>query len=163
MFELIRRNSRPDMLKALDLLGRDLDETSRWVDGLFHFHGVPTIAGIESPAFSPSLNFSEKEDKYIAELELPGMSQEEVEISLNEDNILTIAGEKKIEKTEEKDNYCVMECSYGKFRRDIPLPHNIKKDKIEATFENGILKLELPKIEEEKKQPKKIEIKKLNK
>lgn len=160
MFELIKRNSRPNMLKMLDLVGHDMDSVSRIMDDLFHFHGVPTMAGIDKPDFSPSLNFSEKENKYVASLELPGISQDDIKMSLSDDNILTITGEKKIETTEENECYCVKECHYGLFRRDIPLPLDIEKDGIEATFENGILKLDLPKAKKEKKKSKKIEIKK---
>ena len=161
MFELMRRNSRPNMLRTLDLLGHDFDDISKMMDNLFHFHGVPTTAGIDGPSFSPALNFLEADNKYTASLELPGMDQKDIDMSISEDNILTITGEKKSETKNEGDNYCVRECRYGSFRREIPLPMNIKKDDIEATFEQGVLKLILPKIEVEKtKEPKKIEIKK---
>ena len=161
MFEL-RRNSRPNMLRTLDLLGHDFDDVSKMMDNLFWFHGKPTVAGIDTPSFSPALNFLEKENKYVASMELPGISEEDIDMSINDENILTITGEKKSEVKEETESFCVKECHYGLFRRDIPLPMDIKKDDIEATFEKGILKLDLPKIEVEKeKKPKKIEIKKM--
>ncbi len=99
MFELIKRNSRPNMLKMLDLIGHDMGSASRIMDDLFHFRGVPTMAGIDKPDFSPSLNFSKKENKYVASLELPGISQDDIKMSLSDDNILTITGEKKLETT----------------------------------------------------------------
>lgn len=155
MFELIRRNQRPDMLQALDTMEKIMND-------LFHFHGIPTIGGIDIPSFSPALNISDQKDKYVITLELPGMSQENVEISVNNDDILTITGEKKSEEEKESESFCVKECHYGLFRRDIPLPQDTDKDGIEATFDNGILKLNLPKKEKEKElKSKKIEIKKM--
>ncbi len=154
MFELVSRNSRPSMLQALDSMERMMND-------LFHFHGVPTIGGIETPSFSPALNISNQNEKYLVEIELPGMSQKNVEISMNDDT-LTITGEKKSETKKEDESFCVRECHYGLFRRDIPLPHDVAKNKIEATFDNGILKLNLPKEEKEKEsKSKKIEIKKI--
>ncbi len=160
MFELINRNSRPNVLRELDLLGHDFSKIGRVMDDLFHFHGIPTIGGIDTPSFSPSLNISDQKDRYLVAVELPGISQEDVKISINDDDILTITGEKKSEIKEESENFCVKECHYGLFRRDIPLPHDVNKDSIEATFDNGVLKLDLPKKEKESKS-KKIEIKKI--
>ena len=160
MFELIKRPKTNNKLRALDLLGRDFDDFGKLVDDMFHFHGFPTIGGLSSPTFSPSLDFADKKDKYVATIELPGLEQGDVDISLDEDeNLLTIKGEKKKEKKEENDDYYVCERSYGAFRREIPLPKNIKKDKINASFNKGVLTLDLPKEIEKQKTRKKIEIK----
>ena len=155
MFELIRRNQRPNILQALDSMEEVMND-------LFHFHGVPTIGGIDIPSFSPALNISDQKDKYVITLELPGTSQDDVQISINNDNVLTITGEKKSEMKKEGESFCVKECHYGLFRRDIPLPQDINKNDIEAIFNNGILKLNLPKKEKgEELKSKKIKIKKI--
>jgi len=159
MFELTKR-TRPNMLKRLDLLGKDFNNVERIFDDLFHFHGIPTLSGIDNPLFSPSLEFVDKKDRYLASIELPGIDQKDIDISLNEDNdVLIIKGEKKAKEKEENDDYYVYERSYGSFRREIPLPHNSVKDKIEATFDKGILTLEIPKEKNIEKKSKKIEIK----
>jgi len=159
MFELVRK-TRPEMLKRLNSLSNDFGSVEKIFDDLFHFHGLPTVSGIDKPLFSPSLEFIDKKDKYLASVELPGIDQKDIEISFNEnDDILIIKGEKKVENKEENDDYYICERSYGSFRREIPLPHNIIKDKIEATFDKGILILEIPKEIETKKESKKIEIK----
>jgi HSP20 family protein len=159
MFELVR-NTRPGMLKRLNSLSQDFGNVERIFDDLFHFHGVPTVSGIDKPLFSPSLEFIDKKNKYIASVELPGINQKDIDISFNEeDDILIIKGEKREKNKEENDDYYICERSYGSFRREIPLPHNVEKDKIEATFDKGILTLEIPKKKEITKKSKKIEIK----
>jgi len=74
-----------------------------------------------------------------------------------EDNILTLSGEKKEERKEEKKNYIFSERKFGSFSRSISLPEGIKTDKINATFKKGILNIDIPK--DETKEAKKIEIK----
>jgi HSP20 family protein len=101
------------------------------------------------------LNVSETEDAYEIEASLPGVSPEDVEITLN-NNTLTISGEVKQEEEKEDRTYHVRERRYGSFVRSITLPSAIKSDAIEARFENGVLKLRVPKAEEAK--PKRIQI-----
>jgi HSP20 family protein len=163
MFELTRRPRINNTLKNLGILGKDLDDFGKLVDEMFHFHGFPTLSGLNGPDFSPSLEFAEEKDKYVATLELPGLSQNDVDISLDEDEgILTIKGEKKQEKKSERDDYYVCERAYGSFRREIPLPKNIKGDQINASFDKGILTLDLPKEEIKEKATKKIKINKIS-
>jgi HSP20 family protein len=81
-----------------------------------------------------------------------------VKVTINDDNILVIKGEKKREfKTEDKErNFIRVERSYGSFQRSFMLPDNVKKDNVSAKFENGVLTITLEKIEPE--PPKQIEI-----
>ena len=124
-----------------------------------HFHGLPTLSGLTKPSFSPSLQIVNNENEYLTSVELPGLEEKDVEISIDEDNVLTIKGEKKQEYKEEKNNYCVSEISYGAFRREIPLPQDIEKDNIEALFSRGILAIKIPKVKKKEKEIKKIEVK----
>jgi len=161
MFELVKRQRPTNMLRLLDHFRHDLDDFDKLFEGLSHFHGFPTLAGLQNPDFSPNLNVVEKKDCFLVSTELPGMAEEDVEIALDDDRILTIKGEKKQEKKDEGDDYVVCECSYGGFRREIPLPKNVDVDGITASFEKGVLALTLPKVKvEEKKTARKIEIKK---
>ena len=157
MFNIIRRPQ--DNLKFLDNFRREFDDIDRIFSSLSHFHGFPTLAGITSPSFSPSLQIVEKKDHYVASVELPGLEEKDVEVTVDEDNILTIKGEKKAEKKESNDEYYVSEISYGAFRREIPLPQNIDQEKIQASFSKGVLLVTLPKIEQKQKERKKIAVK----
>ena len=107
-------------------------------------------------AWSPSVDIFENQDKIVLEAELAGMKPEEVDISI-ENNVITLKGERKFEKTEDKDNYHRVERSYGSFVRSFTLPRTVVSDEAEASFDNGVLSITLPKREEAK--ARKIEIK----
>lgn len=98
----------------------------------------------------------ENNEAYVIKAELPGISKNDVKITLHE-NVLTIKGEKKQEKEEKDRNFHRVERSYGSFERSFTLPSGVKDDKIEAAYKDGILTITLPKAEEAK--PKEIEVK----
>ena len=91
-------------------------------------------------------------------VELPGMEQKDVEVSLSGDT-LTIKGEKKVERQEDKKGYYVSERSYGSVYRTIPLPSGVDTDKAEASFKNGVLIVKIPHSPEAKAKAKRIEVK----
>lgn len=97
--------------------------------------------------FIPATNIMENENSFQIELAVPGMKKEDFKINL-ENNILTVSSEKTTEKKEEKENYTKREFHYGSFSRSFTLPKTVESDKIKAAYDNGILKLELPKKEE---------------
>lgn len=97
----------------------------------------------------PAVNIKENEKSFILELAVPGMDKEDLKIDINED-VLTISSESKTEKEEEKDGYKRKEFSYSSFCRSFYIPENVSRDKIVANYKDGILNLELPKMEEEK-------------
>jgi HSP20 family protein len=80
----------------------------------------------------------------LVEAELPGIDDNDISLSL-QDGVLTIRGEKKLERDEEKENYRMMERRHGSFQRSVRLPDTIDEDNIEASFDNGVLKVRLPK------------------
>lgn len=100
----------------------------------------------------------ETKDGVEVSVELPGMEQKDVEVSLAGDS-LTIKGEKKIEKKEEKKGYYVSERSYGSVYRTIPLPPGLDTSKAEASFKNGVLTVRVPQSAEAKAKVKKIDVK----
>ena len=106
----------------------------------------------------PSSDVVETDDGVEVSIELPGMEQDDVEVSLTGDS-LTIKGEKKIEKQEQKRGYYVSERSYGSVYRSIPLPPGVDADKAEATFRNGVLTVRLPQTAEAKEKVKRVEVK----
>jgi HSP20 family protein len=106
--------------------------------------------------FDLSMDIYETPDGYEIEAALPGVKPEDVEITLN-NNVLTIRGETRMEEEKEDRNYHLRERRVGAFVRSITLPSSINADAIEAHYDNGVLKLRLPKAEEAK--PKHIQIK----
>ena len=104
----------------------------------------------------PAINLEETEETFKVTAELPGMSKEDISITL-ENNVLSISGEKKEENEDKSKNYHRVERSYGKFHRAFELPGVVNRDKIEADYKDGILNISVPKAEEAK--PKQIEIK----
>jgi HSP20 family protein len=104
---------------------------------------------------SPATDISEDKDNFVFSVEIPGMNKEDFKVTV-QDNTLTIRGEKKQESEVKDSNYRRVERSYGAFSRSFSLPASVKSDKIKAAYENGVLKLVLPKAEESK--PKEIPI-----
>lgn len=108
--------------------------------------------------FSPHLDLSETGESFKITVDVPGMSEDDIEITVS-DNTLMLSGDRSMEREKEDENYYRRERSYGMFRRRIPLPENIERDKISATFKNGVLTIDVPKNEEAQKNWRKIEVK----
>ncbi len=108
--------------------------------------------------FIPEVNTREGEYAYHIELDLPGIKKEDIEIT-TEDNILTISGERKLKDEAQEEDYYRVESVYGKFSRSFTLPEKIDVENIHAESADGVLEVVIPKLKEEDRQPKKIEIK----
>lgn len=120
------------------------------------FWGTQTpMEGVSGRAWLPPVDVREKDDALMFAVELPGLSKEDVDITL-ENNVLTIAGERKFEKEAKGEEYHRLERSYGHFTRSFTLPSSVRTDKVDANFDNGVLHIRLPKQESAK--PKKISI-----
>jgi HSP20 family protein len=104
---------------------------------------------------APALDVATTPDSVVIEAALPGIRPEEVDITV-ENGTLTIRGETKVERQEGEGDYLVREIRRGSFSRTVSLPSGLEPDKAEATFENGVLKLRIPKAEETK--PRQIRI-----
>jgi HSP20 family protein len=104
--------------------------------------------------WSPALDLYESGDHFVAVVELPGMRKEDIDISLH-DGTLTISGERKHESNNGETAQRT-ECYVGTFRRSIALPTRVDASKVSATYQDGILKVTLPKAEEAK--PKQIQV-----
>lgn len=105
----------------------------------------------------PAANIKEEETKYHVELSAPGYNREDIKVSV-EDDTLTITGEVKIENEETKENYVKREFRSGNFKRSFNLNGMVDTDKIDAKYIDGILKIDLPKIENEVKKLKEITV-----
>ncbi len=106
--------------------------------------------------WAPAVDIAEQNDAYVVKVELPGVNKDDVKVTL-ENNVLTIRGEKKLEKEIKKEDYHRIERSYGSFNRSFTLPSTVKSDKIDASYKDGVLTITLPKAEEAK--PKQIDVK----
>jgi len=121
-----------------------------------------TFAGIEplrpgaAGTWMPSMDVFETEDKVVATVELPGVDPKEVEVSV-EDSTLTISGERRFSSEVTEESYHRTERRYGAFSRAITLPQTVDTGKVDARFDEGVLTIEVAKVE--KAKPKKIQIK----
>lgn len=99
--------------------------------------------------WTPAVSVEETQDELILTAELPGMGSDDVDVEL-ENNILTIRGEKQEERREEDANrrYHLWERSFGSFQRSFTLPRTVKAEEISAAFENGLLRVRMPKAPE---------------
>lgn len=98
----------------------------------------------------PAVNVSDNKDNYVVTLAAPGMKKSDFNIDV-EGNILTISSEKEESKEEKEAKYTRKEYSYSSFSRSFTLPDEVNKEKIDAAYEDGVLKLTLPKTEVSKK------------
>lgn len=134
-------------------------EMDRLFDEFFRGWDPGALRGEEMRTFNPALNVAESDDAIEASMELPGLSEEDIEVTLTSDG-LTVTGEKKGEEEERGKNYFRRERSYGYFRRTIPLPAGaVDADKVEAKFDKGVLTITMPKREAAKREAKQITVK----
>lgn len=125
----------------------------REIDRLFE----DTFGRDASSAWTPSVDVRENQNEVRIDVELPGINPEDVEIT-TENGVLTVRGEKHAERKEDDDDrYHVIERSYGSFLRSFQLPQGLDENRIEASADNGILSIHIPKSA--LPQPKKVQIK----
>lgn len=108
------------------------------------------------PDWTPAVDISETKNEYQIKAELPDVKKENVKISVS-DGMLHIKGERKFEKEEKEKKYHRIERYYGSFERSFTLPENVDESKLKAEFKDGVLNIQLPKLE--KVKPKSTEIK----
>src|SRR5215216_1068560 len=116
--------------------------------------GQPQGSGTAT-AWAPALDISERKDAYLVTVELPGVEADDLEITL-EDGLLTIQGERQFAHESSEQQFHRVERRYGAFRRSITLPAQVQAEQIEASFDNGVLQIVVPKMEEA--TPKRIQI-----
>jgi HSP20 family protein len=116
----------------------------------------PTEENLATNVWNPPVDVYETNDSIVLKADLPEVSKEEVDISV-QGNVLTIRGERKREQEVKEQNYYRLERSYGGFTRSFTLPGTVDAEKIEAGFSGGVLTVNLPKREESK--PKQIRVK----
>lgn len=131
---------------------RRMRDMLRW-DPFGELGGSPSS---DLQAFTPSFDVKETKDALVIQADLPGMSENDVTISVA-GNRLSISGERKAEAVKEDESYYMFERTYGSFNRTFTLPEEVEVDKVQAELKDGVLRLTLPKRPDA--QPKKIEVK----
>jgi HSP20 family protein len=106
---------------------------------------------LPSGGCAPAVDMSENDAAYVVTVELPGVKREDVSIEIAED-VLSIHGEKKSEREEKSERRHYVERSFGSFSRSFTLPAHVAADRIKASFRDGVLTIEIPKIEAKKPQ-----------
>ena len=107
--------------------------------------------------FAPRAEAKESNARYEITMELPGVAEKNIDVSLH-DGVLTVKGEKSSERKEEGEGYFFSEREYGHFQRTFRLPADAKSGSVLADFSNGVLKITVPKMAEEKREAKKIKV-----
>lgn len=144
----------PESFKSLQ---REIDRVFEDFTGMMPWSG--RARGEDgSWMLSPSIDVSETDKAVEVTAELPGVEEKDLDVSVTED-VLTIKGEKKAEKETQEKDYRVVERSYGAFHRSVTLPCEVEADKVEATFDKGVLTLKLPKSPQAKAKAHKIKVK----
>jgi HSP20 family protein len=136
-------------------LTRDFDRV--FDDVLGNFAWRPRLSTASDFAFAPRLNVTETADRWTVTAELPGVLQEDVDLSL-EGEELTIKGEKKAAPLGDGEKNLHLERSFGGFARTLTLPGDINREQVAATFAHGVLTISLPKAQDAKNGVKKISI-----
>lgn len=145
--------------------GRDVAGLQDEVERMFrHAFGDESRQPSTAGAWSPALDVEEESDRFLLHVELPGMTPEDVDITL-EENVLTISGERRFypdrarpagDQDRESDGFRRVERRFGRFHRAVRLPDRVDPDKVEARYDNGLLEITVPKAEEA--MPRRIEV-----
>ncbi len=125
------------------------DEIGRW------FEGTEKTQEKRSAVWAPEVDIKETDKEVTLRADLPGMKLEDIDVSV-EENQLIIKGKRKYEKEEKEKDFVRLERSYGSFYRSFNIGVPIKEDKIKASYKDGVLEINVPKAEV--KRPKKIQI-----
>jgi HSP20 family protein len=148
-----------DPASPLDATGGLLSAMRKEIDHIFdEFDGSPS--GRVGHCAAPRMNVSETDNAIEVDAELPGVEEKDVEVSLN-DGVLTIKGEKRMERGGQHKDYFRQECSYGRFARSITLPFAPDARTVKTLFGRGVLKITLPKSADAKQHSVRISIKAL--
>lgn len=125
-----------------------------WVEDFF---GDMKLFPGDGVSLVPAVNIRETDAQFVVEMAVPGMKKEDFDVQIK-DGMLLISSEHKEEKEEKKDNFTRKEFNFSSFSRSFRLPENIRPEAIKATYKEGLLLIELPKLEKAKADVKKVEI-----
>lgn len=125
------------------------------VNGIFQDYNRGQNELSTTSSFIPAVDVYEDDHKVVLKLEIPGVEEKDLDVQV-ENNTLTVRGERKFEKEEKEENFHRIERRYGTFSRSFTLPNTLDTDKVNASYENGVLRIELNKRAEAK--PKQVKV-----
>jgi HSP20 family protein len=139
---------------------QELTSLQRQMNHLFESFGgrtslTPFEEDLSAWEFGPPVDIIEDEQKLTFKVEVPGIEEKDIKVEV-ENNVLTVRGERKLEKDIKEENFRRMERHYGAFTRSFTLPSSVDAEKIEANYTNGLLAIQMPKRAEAK--PKQIKV-----
>jgi HSP20 family protein len=136
--------------------GREIDSLQSEMNRVFDaFFGTRPGDGGEMRRWVPAIDVVEDAGHLMLRADLPGMTEDDVEIEVK-DGVLTVSGERKAEETKEGEGFHRVERAFGSFSRSLSLPEGIDANKVTAEFENGVLEVRIPKPEE--REPHRVQI-----
>jgi HSP20 family protein len=139
---------------------REMGSLQREMNRLFDTFGLTTDGlgnALSHSKFMPAAELNETDEAIDLKIELPGLKPDDIDLQVAADTV-TISGERKSEVTSEKDGVTRSEFHYGSFHRVVPLPSRIKNDSVNAEYTDGILRLHMPKVEEERNRVVKVSL-----
>lgn len=142
---LIRRNP----------YGTRLGSRDPFIQLMDNFFNSEATQEASNRSWAPAVDIRETEEAYLVQAELPGLSKEDIDITV-EENILKLSGERRWEKDVEEEQFHRIERSYGSFTRAFSLPSRVDSGNVSAKFQDGVLTISVPKMEEAR--PRKIDI-----
>lgn len=108
--------------------------------------------------WSPAADISETEKEYVIRMDLPAVRKEDVKVSLDQEGVLAIVGERKLQTDDKNEKFHRVESFYGTFERSFSLPDNVNADAVRCDSKDGILTVHIPKIETPQQKPKQITV-----
>jgi HSP20 family protein len=136
----------------------DLERSMDYLlDGVFRGSLTGYIVPETRGMYAPRIDIKETLKSFEITAEMPGMDRKDIDVSVH-DGVLTLSGEKKVEKDEKVMNYHHVERSYGCFSRDITLPDTVEADTVKATYKNGVLHISMPKNQKAIEASRKIPV-----
>lgn len=136
---------------------RDVLSLQNRLNSLFQEYNRGEGDALSTAAFVPPVDVYEDEHKIVLKLEVAGMKESDLDIQL-ENNVLTVKGERKFEKEEKEENFHRIERRYGSFYRSFTIPNTVNPESVKASYEAGVLKVELDKRAEAKPKQIKVEV-----
>jgi HSP20 family protein len=136
--------------------GRELDSLQSDVSRVFDaFFGTKSGNGVATRRWVPAMDLVADDEHLVLRADLPGLSEEDVNVEVK-DGVLTVSGERRAEEKTEEKGYHRIERSYGSFSRSLSIPEGIDPEQVSAEFDNGVLEVRIPKPEERK--PHRVQI-----
>ncbi len=149
-----------DMTRSKELETHSLQPANQTHDLRSLWNYFFDFGGSSVDSLQPKIDITDEKNSVMVTAEIPGISEDKIDLKISDDGYLTISGQKEHRKEQSASNSYFSEISYGMFKRTIPLPLDLDYNMADATYENGVLSITIPKSKEEKQKYKKINVKK---